>query len=50
MQSGAVGVNWTAILGAVVGCLLVFGVSLGVLWFKKWKREQREERPPSSRL
>src|SRR5882672_3282010 len=46
MQSGALGVNWTPLVGAVCGCLLVFAASCGIVWFKKRKREERDERPP----
>ena len=38
--------KWTPLVGAVAGCLLVFGALFGILWFKKRKREQRGERPP----
>jgi len=46
MQTGALGMNWAPLFGAVSGCFLVVGASFGILWFKKHKREKRRERPP----
>jgi hypothetical protein len=46
MNSGVFGLNWTPMVGAVCGCLLAFGGSCSILWFKKRKREERNERPP----
>src|SRR2546430_13122803 len=48
MQSGPFGLNSAQVAGSVAGFGLVIVTFAGVLRFRKWSRDARNERPPQS--
>jgi hypothetical protein len=46
MQTGVGALNTAQVIGSLVACALVPGSFWGLFRLKKWRREERKERPP----